>query len=241
MSSKVRYEVVGKSSDVHDEVDEEQAPAPGEEKNLLVARPASPLQPAPSHSWIKLVILISVTLQNTAYALIRRYSRHSLHETYSTSSVLLAMEVVKLLLSAERLVNCGLPSDVPSGSALSKYWFLLRTSQKMAVPAVIYLVMNILGFLALTHIDAATFSIVAQLKVFSTAMFSVTVLGRSLEWRKWRALTTLTLGAPTFICALLANYGAAPPLLQPTPPSTPLQNDSHPPPDHTHTHTRAHT
>jgi drug/metabolite transporter (DMT)-like permease len=186
----------GRSQIVGNKEDEDPAPTPTGEKDALVVKTAEPTGTQASPPWLKLVILVCVTLQNTAYALVRRYSRHTMHETYSTSSVLLAMEAAKLLLSAERLVNCGLPSDVPDGTAISKYCFLIRTSHKMAVPAVIYLIMNILGFVALAHIDAATFSIVAQLKVFSTAMFSVTVLGRSLPWRKWRALTTLTLGTP---------------------------------------------
>ena len=295
------YEVVGKASpryaseegqlSVEDD-DEDSAPAaPGGEKDALVTKVAAPA-PAPSGSSVrmKLLILISVTLQNTAYALVRRYSRGTLHETYSTSSVLLAMELAKLVLSAERIVHCGLPSDVPEGSPSSKYWFLLKNSSKMAVPAVIYLIMNTLGFVALAHVDAATFSIVAQLKVsaraahhpalelrrfatpgaslapaplraallitctraltpgrsaallavrtapatppplhgaahtsrsrrlirfacpqvFSTAMFSVLVLGRSLHYRKWRALTTLTLGTrATLPRPALAVRGAA--------------------------------
>ena len=54
------------------------------------------------------------------------------------------------------------PSDVPPGSPLAKYAFLLRNGAKMMVPAAIYLVMNILGFVALENIDAATFAMVAQ-------------------------------------------------------------------------------
>merc|ERR1719460_498300 len=104
------------------------------------------------------------------------------------------MELAKLLLSMWMVVFGGLESDVPSGTAISKYMYLIAHSWKMMVPAVIYLVMNILGFVALGHLDASTFSIVAQMKVFTTAIFSVVILGRNLPMRKWRALTTLTLG-----------------------------------------------
>lgn len=158
--------------------------------------PRTPESPLPTQPLIalKLVVLLAVTLQNTAYALARRYSRGHLRETYSTSSVLLVMEAVKLILSMGMIVYAGSPSDVPSGSALSKYVFLIRRSQKMMVPAVIYLVMNILGFVALGHIDAATFSIIAQMKVFTTATFSVLMLNRSLAARKWRALASLVIG-----------------------------------------------
>jgi UDP-sugar transporter A1/2/3 len=147
-----------------------------------------------SGMFLRLTILVAVTLQNTSYALVRRYSRGYLKERYSTSSALLAMELAKLLLSMHMVVFSGAESDVPAGSALSKYGYLIAHSWKMMVPAVIYLVMNILGFVALGHLDASTFSIVAQMKVFTTAIFSVLILQKELPMRRWRALTTLTLG-----------------------------------------------
>ena len=60
---------------------------------------------------IKAIILGSVVIQNTAYALVRRYSRGSLQEKYSTSSVLLVMEMAKMALSAvqERRAGCSCP------------------------------------------------------------------------------------------------------------------------------------
>ena len=151
-------------------------------------------QPKARPRMLQLGILLAVMLQNSSYALLRAYSRGTLKETYSSSSVLLAMEVTKLVVSAYMVVTSSEPSDVPSGSPLSKYAHLLRRSLKMAVPAIIYLAMNLLSFVALARIDAATFSIAAQLKVLTTAAFSVALLGRSLHVRKWRALLTLTLG-----------------------------------------------
>ena len=219
--------------------------APPGEKDALMTRPAQPSETSTerkSTKFIKLTILVAVTLQNTGYALVRRYSRGHLKERYSTSSALLVMELVKLILSMWMVVYGGQASDVPSGSAIAKYSFLIAHSWKMVrvprarvsacasacshtrscalallthitrlllglsraaayapssrqmVPAVIYLVMNILGFVALGHLDASTFSIVAQMKVFTTAIFSVIILQRRLHLRKWRALTSLTLG-----------------------------------------------
>ena len=168
------------------------------EKESLVSRPdkAPPEKGGSlsSNNFLKLTILVGVTLQNTGYALCRRYSRGYLKETYSTSSALLVMEVAKLVLSMAQVAGGGHESDVPEGSALSKYVFLIVHSWKMMVPAIIYLVMNILGFVALGHLDASTFSVVAQMKVFTTAIFSVLILGRTLHVRKWRALVVLTLG-----------------------------------------------
>jgi UDP-sugar transporter A1/2/3 len=183
------------------EPDEEDASTPLKEPNSSTpltpsgAPSATPAIEEPKTRFgVKMLILCSVTLQNTSYALVRRYSRGFLQEKYSTSSALLMMELTKLLFSAVMLLRSGDPSDVPAGSAVSKWCFLLRHSAKMTVPAVIYLVMNILGFMALQHLDASTFSIIAQMKVFTTATFSVLMLNRQLAYRKWRALLTLTLG-----------------------------------------------
>jgi len=145
-------------------------------------------------AWLKLAILIAVTLQNTAYTLLRRYSRGHLKESYSTSSALAVMELAKLALSSWQLLVSSEPSDVPAGSACSKYAHLLARSAKMVVPAVLYLAMNVLSFYAIGRIDASTFSIVAQLKILTTGLFAVAVLGRRLHCRKWRALFTLTCG-----------------------------------------------
>lgn len=183
--------------------EEELATAPGGSKaapeQVALMKPADRTPPEKrgpmsSTSFLKLTILVMVTLQNTGYALIRRYSRGHLKENYSTSSALLTMELAKLVLSMFQVAYGGHESDVPAGGPVSKFFFLIAHSWKMMVPAVIYLVMNILGFIALGHLDASTFSIVAQMKVFTTAIFSVLVLGRALHMRKWRALTTLTLG-----------------------------------------------
>ena len=68
----------------------------------------------------------------------------------------------------------------------------------MLVLATIYGVMNILSFVALIYIGAGEFTICAQLKILSTAMFSVLVLGTSLSIAKWRALGLLVIGITQF-------------------------------------------
>ena len=60
--------------------------------------------------------------------------------------------------------------------------------------------MNILSFVAFAGIGAGEFTVCAQLKVLTTAGFSVIVLGTSLSSAKWRALALLVLG-----CILVAS------------------------------------
>lgn len=75
----------------------------------------------------------------------------------------------------------------------------------MFVLAGIYGAMNILSFVALQYIGAGEFTICAQLKILTTAAFSVMILKTSLTWTKWRALASLVLG-----CILVAspNFGS---------------------------------
>ena len=65
---------------------------------------------------------------------------------------------------------------------------------KVAVPSFIYVVQNNLQFVAISNLDAATFQVTYQLKVLTTAVFSVLMLNKSLSRTKWLSLFILFLG-----------------------------------------------
>jgi UDP-sugar transporter A1/2/3 len=67
-------------------------------------------------------------------------------------------------------------------------------SWKMAIPAVLYTMQNSLQYFAAGNLDAATFQVTSQLKVLTTAVFSVILLGRVLDIRKWLSLVLLMVG-----------------------------------------------
>lgn len=83
---------------------------------------------------------------------------------------------------------------------MGKLRWLVEHSSKMFVLAAIYGAMNILSFVALQYIGAGEFTICAQLKILTTAAFSVVILRTQLTWTKWRALASLVLG-----CILVAS------------------------------------
>lgn len=51
----------------------------------------------------------------------------------------------------------------------------------LGVPAGLYTLQNNLLFIALQNLDGATYQVTYQLKIFTTAMFSVMMLGRKLD------------------------------------------------------------
>ncbi|XP_018010516.1 UDP-galactose translocator-like, partial [Hyalella azteca] len=65
---------------------------------------------------------------------------------------------------------------------------------KVSVPALAYLVQNNLLYVAATNLDAATYQVTYQLKILTTAMFAVLMLGRSLHKLQWVALVLLCIG-----------------------------------------------
>lgn len=49
---------------------------------------------------------------------------------------------------------------------------------KMAVPSCLYVVQNNLNYIAMKNLDAPTFQLLYQLKILTTALFSVVMLDR---------------------------------------------------------------
>lgn len=67
-------------------------------------------------------------------------------------------------------------------------------SWKMAIPACLWTLANSLQYVGISNLDAATFQVTYQLKIIVTAIFSVTLLGKSLTPRRWTALVLLMIG-----------------------------------------------
>ncbi|KAI6241584.1 hypothetical protein M3Y99_00318300 [Aphelenchoides fujianensis] len=65
---------------------------------------------------------------------------------------------------------------------------------KVFVPAFIYTVQNLLLFFSLSYLDPATYMVTYQLKILTTAVFTVLILKRKLKLVQWVALLILLLG-----------------------------------------------
>ena len=131
--------------------------------------------------------LVCLCVQNTALILSMRYSRSVLQETYLSSTAIVMMELFKCLVS-----YCVIRHE---GGVQHDLMGLLSHSLPMLIPSAMYVMQNSLQFLAITHLDASTFAILSQLKILTTAVCSVLMLGTHLSFRKWRGLMLLVIGA----------------------------------------------
>jgi len=155
-------------------------------------------------------ICVLLTLQNSSYTLLRRYSSGVLQEQASSQSILAMGEVFKALfciwmLAHDRLKRAPSADDddgaAPreSASVLGQAKRLTTSSLPMAVPAVIFLAMNLLSFISLRRISASAFTLIQQSKIIFTAVLSRLILGKSISAQRWRALISLLL-AVLIIC-----------------------------------------
>ena len=65
---------------------------------------------------------------------------------------------------------------------------------KISLPGALFTVQNNLTFVALSFMDAASFQVMSQLKILTTALMSIVMLKTKLDKYKWISLFLLMFG-----------------------------------------------
>lgn len=118
---------------------------------------------------------------------------------YFTSTAVFLNECLKLAIALLVALQ-GQASAMGVSMSSPEVWSTLYTqvfsadSWKLAIPAALYTLQNSLQYLAVSNLDAATFQVTYQLKILTTALFSVLMLNRTLSARKWISLVLLMVG-----------------------------------------------
>jgi UDP-sugar transporter A1/2/3 len=181
---ELRAEEEGNAHEVEldDIVNNDDSDGDGEQRALVPEQ-----TPAPAGaSWkMQLLCMALLLAQNVAYGLTLRYARGIRKETWSLSIMLMWAEVTKCSISTIAMI------------ATRDFHFteLIRTSLPLSVPAFLYFVQNLIGVFAYKSVAVAEASVLAQMKILSSAIFAVIFLKRQLSGAKWRALGHLILGA----------------------------------------------
>ncbi|KAG2186426.1 hypothetical protein INT43_002864 [Umbelopsis isabellina] len=166
---------------------------------------------------IKYLSLLVLVVQNSALILVMRYTRASVPEDqlYLASTAVVMSEVMKALVCITLLYFAPAPGKRTLKKLVNNLnrelilqW---RETLKLAIPAGLYLIQNNLQYLAVSNLDAATFQVTYQLKILTTAFFSVLILRRSLNKMKWISITLLTIGIALVVLprnATLSSFGS---------------------------------
>mmetsp|Transcript_8705 Transcript_8705/g.10194 ORF Transcript_8705/g.10194 Transcript_8705/m.10194 type:complete len:397 (+) Transcript_8705:114-1304(+) len=149
----------------------------------------------PANSLIKYGALLLLVAQMVGLVLLMRVSRTNQTEgepMYLASTAVFIMEVMKLGIC------CCVITYQSDGALLRELnEHVLQSPVEMAklsVPSFLYTVQNNLLYFALTNLDAATYQVCYQLKILTTAVFSMILLQRKFSPKKWVALILLTVG-----------------------------------------------
>ncbi|KAK7162725.1 hypothetical protein R3I93_006923 [Phoxinus phoxinus] len=148
-------------------------------------------------SRLKYVSLGVLVLQTTSLVLTMRYSRTLQSEglRYLASSAVVCAEVLKivaclLLVFRDQSFSVRALNRVLKEEIINKPLLTL----KLAIPSGIYTLQNNLLYVALSNLDAATYQVTYQLKILTTALFSVSMLGKRLGIYQWISLVILMTG-----------------------------------------------
>uniref|UniRef100_A0AC35TYH8 SH3 domain-containing protein n=1 Tax=Rhabditophanes sp. KR3021 TaxID=114890 RepID=A0AC35TYH8_9BILA len=141
---------------------------------------------------IKYVSLFILVAQNALNVLFMRHVRSRPGTTMFLSSVSVFWgEVVKLSIGFFLVVGEQKGFGKAVKTLYNSIFVDYKEFAKTAVPALIYSVQNILLYHAISHLDAATFMVTYQLKILTTALFTVILLKRKLSLFQWISLLVL--------------------------------------------------
>jgi len=150
---------------------------------------------AEANQRLKYLSLITLTGQNAILGLSMRYARTRPGDMFISTTAVFMAELVKL-------VTClGLVWNAEDRS-VTKWWEALHSTivrqpldtVKVMVPSAVYLIQNNLLYVAASNLDVATYQITYQLKILTTAMFAVSMLGKKLIPTQWVSLLALIVG-----------------------------------------------
>lgn len=136
-----------------------------------------------------------LVVQNATLVLSIRYVRTLPGERFLPTTAVVMAEAMKggaclLLLLLQHRGSLRQTAVTLHEAVVGQFGDTLR----LAVPSLIYTLQNNLQYVAISNLPAATFQVTYQLKILTTALFSVLLLGTSLSRLQWLSLALLFAG-----------------------------------------------
>lgn len=162
---------------------------------------------------------MTLAVQNAALSIVMHYSRVSIpaSQAYSPASAVLLNELLKgsisfvialwRVLSASDAAGRGVVGILVAFRRVCREIFSIDC-WKLSIPAILYVIQNSLQFVAISNLPVATFQVTYQMKILTTAAFSVALLRKKLSSTKWLSLFFLAIGVG--IVQIQSTAGHAP-------------------------------
>jgi len=143
---------------------------------------------------LKYLSLIVLTFQNATLILSIRYTRTLPGDMYLSTTAVVLAELFKMIASAAIIMK---QKGSLEGLWDHVYYYTIvqwKDALKISVPAILYVIQNNLQYVAISNLEAAVFQVTYQLKIMTTAIFSVFLLRKELIRTQWMALVLLFAG-----------------------------------------------
>ena len=146
---------------------------------------------------VKYLTLVALIVQNAGLAVIMRYSLvfQDSSNKYMTSTAVLMAELMKLSIAS---IACLL---LDAGGNWGRFISVVKNEGgglsdlgKLSVPSILYTVQNSLQYTAMSMLSAPVFQVCYQMKIITTALFSVVLLNRHITPLQWGSVFSLAIG-----------------------------------------------
>ena len=134
-------------------------------------------------------------LQNAALVLVTRYATTRQQTPFLKTVAVFFNEVVKIIVATMLFFLTTGPPKRAFRELREKFSFM--DTLKLGVPALAYTIQTFLLYVSIENLDAGTFMVTYQLKILTTAFFTVLILKRRLSLWQWFALLLLVVGVAT--------------------------------------------
>jgi UDP-sugar transporter A1/2/3 len=141
---------------------------------------------------VKHIALMFLIMQNSALAIVMRLSRSTGGVAYIAATAVVMAELLKTVV-ALLMMRKDYGAEFPA-KFRERVFGSVRDFCKMVVPSTLYVLQNNLQYVAISNLEAAHYQIGCQLKILTTAIFSVMILRRKLSTLQWIALLMLMPG-----------------------------------------------
>lgn len=198
--------------------DETEASQPSEnEATELLSQPPPPANPGGSPNSaniLKTAALVALVIQNSGLAVAMRYTFILAQTTgvkYIPSTAVFHAEILKLVISTACcfLYDCQKSPDKFVHLLYTEMYLNYRDFLRLMVPSMLYTLQNSLQYFSMSCLSAPVFQVLYQMKIITTALFSVALLAKRLSALQWAAIVALTVGVALVQLSQTSGTGEA--------------------------------
>jgi UDP-sugar transporter A1/2/3 len=149
---------------------------------------------------LKWVALISLIVQNSGLAIVMRYTllmaAGDPEKRYITSTAVLTAEVLKLVISSFLCFREDARQNQTEFFRILNQEFIENKADffKLMVPSFLYTLQNSLQYFSMSCLSAPVFQVLYQMKIITTALFSVLLLAKRISGLQWMSILALAVG-----------------------------------------------